>query len=101
MHKLFEQVEKGDNEGVGGKENNNEDDSTGAGEKGPVQGWGPVLPGRLGHCGRAECCHQGSSGGVGEEKQRLTTVNVQEISSKPEFLTSHNDQSLVEILVTR
>ena len=25
----------------------------------------------------------------------------QEISSKPEFLTCHNDQSLVEILVTR
>ena len=39
-----------------------------------------------------------------EERLRsgdMTMVTVQEISSKPEFLTSHNDQSLVEILVTR
>ena len=33
----------------------------------------------------------------------LSTVlaTIQEISNKPEFLTSHNDQSLVEICVTR
>ena len=70
MHKLFEQVENSDSEGVRGKEIDIEDDSLGAGEEGPVQGRGPVLPGRLGHCGRAQCCHQGSSGGVEEEKQR-------------------------------
>ena len=36
---------------------------------------------------------------VDELSTVLTTI--QEISNKPEFLTSHNDQSLVEICVTR
>ena len=31
----------------------------------------------------------------------MIMIHFQEISSKPEFLTCHNDQSLVEILVTR
>ena len=32
---------------------------------------------------------------------KMIMIHFQEISSKPEFLTCHNDQSLVEILVTR